>query len=171
MSHLWVTLGSVCPSHFESLLGHFDSFCAAVELGGRPLHKVSVFVQAIWPGFCRTNCGPARRRPKQVWERLYPVTRNDCENHSLRILFFFFFGSFEGLCTLKISGKERHFHRITCEIRNFWKIIISETFFISNHFVSDFRFWNIFCIVFTNWKTHVSCQQGSARKCGSNELP
>ena len=24
---------------FESLLGHFNSFCASVELGGRPLHK------------------------------------------------------------------------------------------------------------------------------------
>ena len=27
---------------FESLLGHFNSFCVSVELGGRPLHKSQI---------------------------------------------------------------------------------------------------------------------------------
>ena len=40
MSHLG-SLGDGTPEvTFESLLGHFNSFCAPVELGGRPLHKI-----------------------------------------------------------------------------------------------------------------------------------
>ena len=42
-SHFWVTFGSLWGRSarvtFESLLGHFNSFCASVELGGRPLHN------------------------------------------------------------------------------------------------------------------------------------
>ena len=63
----------------------------------------------------------------------YTLTRIYCENNYLRIIFVIF----EGFCTLKISGKERKFHRITREIRNFWKIIISEQFYISNNLVSE----------------------------------
>ena len=33
---------------FEPLLGHFNSFCASVELGGRPLHKS---LQSSRPGW------------------------------------------------------------------------------------------------------------------------
>ena len=44
-SHFWVTLGSLWGRSgrvtFESLLGHFNSFCVSVELGGRRLRKVS----------------------------------------------------------------------------------------------------------------------------------
>ena len=36
-----------------------------------------------------------------------------------------------------MSRKEKHFQGITREIRNFPKIIISKSFFVSNNFVSE----------------------------------
>ena len=39
LGHL-VSLWAATPGvTFESLVGHFNSFCVPVELGGRPLHK------------------------------------------------------------------------------------------------------------------------------------
>ena len=46
LSHFWVIFdlgslwGGTLEVTFESLLGHFKSFCVSVELGARPLHKV-----------------------------------------------------------------------------------------------------------------------------------
>ena len=60
-----------------------------------------------------------------IQKKHYTLTRNYCENNSLRM----FFVIFEGNCALNISGKERHFPEITREIRNFSKMIISEYFF------------------------------------------
>ena len=39
LSHLGSLRGGTPKVTFESLLGHFNSFCASVELGGRPLHN------------------------------------------------------------------------------------------------------------------------------------
>ena len=41
MSHLGSLWGGTPKVTFESLLGHFNSFCASVELGGRPLHNIT----------------------------------------------------------------------------------------------------------------------------------
>ena len=62
-----------------------------------------------------------------------PVTRNDYEKKTLRIIFAFI----EGSCALEFSGKERLCQGIACEIRKFGtKMMISESFFVSNNFVS-----------------------------------
>ena len=57
-SHFWVTFGSLWgPSAgvtFESLLGHFNSFCVSVELEARPLHN-SRCEKTVWN--CVWNCG------------------------------------------------------------------------------------------------------------------
>ena len=54
LSHFWVTFGSLWGRSarvtFESLLGHFNSFCVSVELGGRPLHN---------------PCPSSRKRPQR----------------------------------------------------------------------------------------------------------
>ena len=62
LSHFWVTFGSLWGRSarvtLESLLGHFNSFCASVELGGRPLHTSKVIVafclDCVDP--CQTCC-------------------------------------------------------------------------------------------------------------------
>ena len=63
----------------------------------------------------------------------YPLTRNYYENISPRIIF----RNFWGIHALKISAKDRLFAEITHEIRNFSKIIISESLFVRNTFVSE----------------------------------
>ena len=40
LSHLNSLWGGTLGVIFESLLGHFNSFCVSVELGARPLHKI-----------------------------------------------------------------------------------------------------------------------------------
>ena len=42
-SHFWVTFGSLLGRFWGSLLSHSNSFCASVQLGGRPLHKSTSF--------------------------------------------------------------------------------------------------------------------------------
>ena len=60
LSHLGSLGGGTPKVTFESLLGHFNSFCFSVELGGRPLHNGCVSCErCLGPSgrFCKPSFG------------------------------------------------------------------------------------------------------------------
>ena len=58
-----------------------------------------------------------------------------------------------------MSRKERHFQGIAREIRNFPKIILSESFFVSNNFVSEGKKCENVS------KSATKCEKGPKRFC------
>ena len=47
LSHLGSLWGGTPGATFESLLGHFKSFCVSVRLGGHPLRKINQLIQSL----------------------------------------------------------------------------------------------------------------------------
>ena len=73
MSQLGSLWGRSAGATFESLLGHFDSFCVSVELGARPLHKGRHMKQYVWASQAAQACN------KQLEAKNWGTTKKLCD--------------------------------------------------------------------------------------------
>ena len=61
MSHLGSLWGGTSGVTFESLLGHFNSFCVSVQLGGRSLHKMTPIFRGPETGWPKSRNTQSQR--------------------------------------------------------------------------------------------------------------